>query len=57
MLGRTGPLAPLQDGTVILDCGCGTGNLCQSIANQFSAATLDPAMAQYFRQKLAERLI
>jgi SAM-dependent methyltransferase len=61
LLGRTGALAPLRDGTVILDCGCGTGNLCQSITNQFSAATLvavdsDPAMAQHFRQKLAERL-
>jgi SAM-dependent methyltransferase len=61
LVGRTGPLAPLRDGVVILDCGCGTGNLCQSIADQFPAATVvavdsDPAMVKHFREKLAERL-
>jgi SAM-dependent methyltransferase len=61
LVGRTGPLAPLRDGTVILDCGCGTGNLCRAIADQFPAATVvavdsDPAMVKHFREKLAERL-
>jgi SAM-dependent methyltransferase len=61
LLGCTGPLPPLRDGTVILDCGCGTGNLCQAIAEQLPAATLlavekDAAMAQHFRRKLADRL-
>jgi SAM-dependent methyltransferase len=46
---------------VILDCGCGTGNLCLSIADQLPAATLlavdnDATMAQHFRRKLADRL-
>lgn len=61
LLGRTGPLPLLRDGTVILDCGCGTGNLCLSIADQLPAATLlavdnDATMAQHFRRKLADRL-
>jgi SAM-dependent methyltransferase len=61
LVGRTGPLAPLRDGTVIVDCGCGTGNLCRAIADQLPAATVvavdsDPAMVQRFREKLAERL-
>lgn len=61
LIGRTGPLPPLRDGTVILDCGCGTGNLSELIAAQLPAATIvavdsDPAMVQRFRQKLAERL-
>lgn len=61
LLGRTGPLPPLQDGAVVLDCGCGTGNLCRSILDQLPAATLlavdnDATMAQHFRRKLVDRL-
>lgn len=61
LLGRTGPLSPLRDGAVILDCGSGTGNLCLSISEQFPGATLvavenDAAMAQCFSLKLADRL-
>lgn len=54
-------MAPLRDGSVILDCGCGTGNLCSSILDQFPTVTLvavdnDATMAQCFRVKLADRL-
>ncbi len=61
LLGSTGPLPLLRDHTVILDCGCGTGNLCRSISDLLPAATLvavdsDPTMAEFFRKKLADRL-
>ena len=61
LLGRTGPLPPLRDGTVMLDCGSGTGNLCRALVDELPAATVvavdrDPAMAAMFRQKLADRL-
>lgn len=61
LLGRTGPLPPLRDGTVILDCGSGTGNLCLAVTDGLPRATLvavdnDPTMAAAFRDKLADRL-
>ena len=61
LLGSTGPLPPLRDHSVILDCGSGTGNLCRSISNLLPSATLvavdkDPTMAAFFRKKLADRL-
>lgn len=61
LVGRGGPLAPLKNDAVMLDCGCGTGNLCQEIADRFPAATViavdsDPAMVEHFRQKLSDRL-
>ncbi len=61
LLGHTGPLPPLRDGTVMLDCGSGTGNLCRALADHFPSAILvavdhDATMAEVFRRKLADRL-
>jgi SAM-dependent methyltransferase len=61
LLGRSGPLPRLRDGTVILDCGSGTGNLCRALVDELPGTTVvavdrDPAMAEMFRQKLADRV-
>lgn len=61
LAGRSDVLPPLRDGSVILDLGCGTGNLSRAILAAYPGTTLiavdrDPSMAEAFREKLSSRL-
>jgi len=61
LLGRSGPLPAICDGRVVLDLGCGTGNLSQEILVAYPNTTLiavdhDPSMAMVFEGKLFNRL-
>lgn len=54
-------MGPVRDGSVILDLGCGTGNLCRDIIDRFPLCTViaadrDPSMIELLRQNLADRL-
>jgi len=61
LLGTSGPLPALGDGGVVLDLGCGTGNLSCAILAAHPHTTLiaidhDPSMAAVFEQKLSGHL-
>lgn len=61
LLGRSGSLPKLGDGSVVLDLGCGTGNLSREILTAYPGTTLiavdhDSSMAKVFREKLFDRL-
>ena len=61
LLGKSGPLPAVCDGRVVLDLGCGTGNLSREILAAYPNTTLiavdhDPSMAMVFEEKLSNRL-
>jgi SAM-dependent methyltransferase len=61
LLGKSGLLPAICDGMVVLDLGCGTGNLSREILAAYPNTTLiavdhDPTMAKIYEEKLSVQL-